>query len=47
MDIGSYTGIDIRMTDTGICWFEFNEPERLNGMSAAKKRDMVEALTQA
>ena len=47
MDIGSYTGFDIRMTDPGICWFEFNEPERLNGMSAAKKRDIVEALTQA
>ncbi|PDH36043.1 MAG: hypothetical protein CNE99_10325 [OM182 bacterium MED-G24] len=47
MDTGSYTGFDIRITEPGICWFEFNEPERLNGMSAAKKRDMVEALTQA
>ena len=35
------------MEKPGIAWIEFNEPEKLNGMNAAKKRDLIETLTQA
>jgi 2-(1,2-epoxy-1,2-dihydrophenyl)acetyl-CoA isomerase len=47
MDTGRFSGFEVSVTEPGVAWFEFNEPERLNGMNAVKKRDMIEALTQA
>ncbi|MEX0941954.1 MAG: enoyl-CoA hydratase/isomerase family protein [Pseudomonadales bacterium] len=47
MDTGQFTGFEISVEEPGIAWFTFNEPEKLNGMSSAKKRDLIEALTQA
>ncbi|XOV87767.1 MAG: enoyl-CoA hydratase/isomerase family protein [Pseudomonadota bacterium] len=47
MDQGQFTGFTVEMEAPGITWFTFNEPEKLNGMSSAKKRDLIEALTQA
>jgi 2-(1,2-epoxy-1,2-dihydrophenyl)acetyl-CoA isomerase len=31
----------------GLPWFQFNTPERLNGMTTRIKRDLIEAVTQA
>lgn len=47
MDTGKFTGFEVSMEKPGIAWIEFNEPEKLNGMSSAKKRDLIETLTQA
>lgn len=47
MDIGRFTGFEVSLEKPGVAWIEFNEPEKLNGMSSAKKRDLVETLTQA
>jgi 2-(1,2-epoxy-1,2-dihydrophenyl)acetyl-CoA isomerase len=47
MDAGSYTGFELELLDPGIARFRFDQPERLNGMSAPMKRDLVEALLQA
>ncbi len=47
MDVGHYSGFELSMKDPGIAWFQFNTPERLNGMTTAIKRDMIEAITQA
>ena len=47
MDTGAFTGFEISLEEPGIAWFRFNTPERLNGMTTAIKRDLVEALTQA
>ena len=47
MDTGQYTGFEVTLEKPGIAWIEFNEPEKLNGMSSAKKRDLIETLTQA
>ena len=47
MDTGSFTGFDLTLREPGIAWFEFNSPERLNGMTGGIKRDLVEAVTQA
>ncbi len=47
MDVGHYSGFELSMKDPGIAWFQFNTPERLNGMTTAIKRDMIEAVTQA
>ncbi len=47
MDTGQFTGFDLTMRDPGIAWFQFNTPERLNGMTTAIKRDLIEAVTQA
>ena len=43
---GKLTGFDLRVEDPGIVVCTFNEPERLNGMTGALKRDLVEVLTQ-
>jgi 2-(1,2-epoxy-1,2-dihydrophenyl)acetyl-CoA isomerase len=43
---GKHTGFDLRIEDPGIVVCTFNEPERLNGMTGALKRDLVEVLTQ-
>lgn len=47
MQEGQFTGFKVVIDTPGIAWIEFNEPERLNGMSIAKKRDLIEVLTQA
>jgi 2-(1,2-epoxy-1,2-dihydrophenyl)acetyl-CoA isomerase len=47
VDTGSYTGFDVSLEKPGIAWVEFNEPEKLNGMTSAKKRDLIELVTQA
>ena len=47
MKTGSFTGFDLELRANGIAWFQFNTPERLNGMTTAIKRDLIEAVTQA
>ena len=47
MKTGTFTGFDLELRDPGIAWFQFNSPERLNGMTTAIKRDLIEAVTQA
>lgn len=47
MDTGNFTGFEISLREPGIAWFQFNTPERLNGMTTAIKRDLIEATTQA
>jgi 2-(1,2-epoxy-1,2-dihydrophenyl)acetyl-CoA isomerase len=47
MQLGQYAGFEIAVEDPGIAVFTFNQPERLNGMTVAMKRDLVEALLQA
>ncbi len=47
MKTGTFSGFDLTLEDPGIAWFQFNTPERLNGMTTAIKRDLIEAITQA
>ncbi len=47
MDTGTFTGFEATLREPGIAWFQFNSPERLNGMTTAIKRDLIEAVTQA
>jgi 2-(1,2-epoxy-1,2-dihydrophenyl)acetyl-CoA isomerase len=47
MDIGKFSGFEVALRDPGIAWVTFNTPERLNGMTTAIKRDLIEAVTQA
>ncbi|HEY5647367.1 MAG TPA: enoyl-CoA hydratase/isomerase family protein [Pseudomonadales bacterium] len=47
MDTGQFTGFDLQVREPGIAWFQLNTPERLNGMTTAIKRDLIEAVTQA
>ena len=47
MKTGAFSGFDLTIRDKGIAWFQFNTPERLNGMTTAIKRDLIEAVTQA
>jgi 2-(1,2-epoxy-1,2-dihydrophenyl)acetyl-CoA isomerase len=47
MDTGKFTGFELSLRDPGIAWFQFNTPERLNGMTTRIKRDLIEAVTQA
>jgi 2-(1,2-epoxy-1,2-dihydrophenyl)acetyl-CoA isomerase len=47
METGTFTGFAVELRDPGIAWFQFNSPERLNGMTGAIKRDLIEAVTQA
>jgi 2-(1,2-epoxy-1,2-dihydrophenyl)acetyl-CoA isomerase len=47
MDTGKFTGFELSLRPKGVAWLQFNSPERLNGMTTAIKRDLVEAITQA
>ena len=47
MKTGAFTGFDLELREPGIAWFRFNTPERLNGMTTAIKRDLIESITQA
>ena len=47
MQTGTFTGFSVALRAPGIAWITFNTPDRLNGMTTAIKRDLIEALTQA
>ena len=47
MKTGTFSGFETSLEEPGILWIVFNRPERLNGMRAAVKRDLVELLLQA
>lgn len=47
MQTGAFTGFQVEVRDPGIAWIEFNTPERLNGLTQAIKRDLVETVVQA
>src|SRR5262245_21372231 len=44
---GKFTGFELSAHEPGIALVQFNEPARLNGMTQAMKRDLVETLLQA
>ena len=46
MDTGDFLGFNVSVGDDGIAWIRFTTPERLNGMTASIKRDLVEIITQ-
>ena len=43
---GQFAGFEVTLQKPGIAWIEFNEPEKLNGMNARKKRELIETLVQ-
>ena len=47
MQTGNFTGFEVELRDPGIAWIQFNTPERLNGLTQAIKRDLVETILQA
>ena len=47
MRFGKFTGFELTRHDPGIALIQFDEPARLNGMTQAMKRDLVETLLQA
>ncbi len=47
MKTGPHTGYDVSLLDPGIALIQFNRPERMNGMSTAIKRSLIETRTQA
>jgi len=47
MECGSFAGFDVEMRPPGIAWIQFTSPERMNGLTTAIKRDLIETLTQA
>jgi 2-(1,2-epoxy-1,2-dihydrophenyl)acetyl-CoA isomerase len=47
MRTGNFTGFEVSIRGDGVAWFELNTPERMNGMTTAIKRDLIEAITQA
>ena len=47
MQTGKFTGFEVELRDPGIAWICFNTPERLNGLTQAIKRDLVETIIQA
>ena len=44
---GEFQGFEAEVEDPGILVITFNRPDRLNGMNARMKRDLLETLTQA
>jgi 2-(1,2-epoxy-1,2-dihydrophenyl)acetyl-CoA isomerase len=44
---GKFTGFELTLHEPGIALVQFDEPARLNGMTQALKRDLVETLLQA
>jgi 2-(1,2-epoxy-1,2-dihydrophenyl)acetyl-CoA isomerase len=46
IQVGEYCGFELRLERPGVLVVTFNEPDRLNGMTAPFKRDLVETLTQ-
>jgi 2-(1,2-epoxy-1,2-dihydrophenyl)acetyl-CoA isomerase len=47
MRFGKFTGFEATRHDPGIALLQFDQPARLNGMTQALKRDLVETLLQA
>ena len=47
MRTGTFNGFQVELRDPGIAWIQFNSPERLNCITSATKRDLIEAVTQA
>jgi 2-(1,2-epoxy-1,2-dihydrophenyl)acetyl-CoA isomerase len=47
MDTGTFRGFTVDLRERGIALITMNQPDRLNGMTQAMKRDLVETLTQA
>ncbi len=47
METGTFRGFEVTLEDPGIAVIQFNQPERLNGMTAEIKRDLVETIVQA
>ena len=47
MKTGNFRGFEVKLEEPGIARITFNQPERLNGMTQAMKRDLVESLLQA
>ncbi len=47
MRTGQFTGYEVELLDSGIARIRFNAPERLNGMTTAIKRELVETIAQA
>lgn len=47
MQDGQFTGFSVEVAPTGVATITFTTPERLNGLTQAIKRDLVETLTQA
>lgn len=47
MQTGSFAGFETVLTAEGVLRVRFDRPERMNGMTVAMKRDLVEQLTQA
>jgi len=43
---GRYRGFEVAMHDPGVAVLTMNQPDRLNGMTQAMKRDMTELLNQ-
>jgi 2-(1,2-epoxy-1,2-dihydrophenyl)acetyl-CoA isomerase len=43
----TYRGFEVSLHDPGIALVRLNQPERLNGLTQAIKRDLIEVLTQA
>ncbi|MGE3074637.1 MAG: enoyl-CoA hydratase/isomerase family protein [Dehalococcoidia bacterium] len=44
---GQFLGFETAIHEPGIAVFTFNQPERMNGLTQAIKRDLIEQLTQA
>jgi len=44
---GTFTGYKVELSPPGIAQITFTTPERLNGLTQAIKRDLIETLTQA
>ncbi|MEE2893854.1 MAG: enoyl-CoA hydratase/isomerase family protein [Pseudomonadota bacterium] len=47
METGTCSGFTTELSEEGILTIRFDRPERMNGMSIAMKRDLIEQLTQA
>ncbi|HKC49847.1 MAG TPA: enoyl-CoA hydratase-related protein [Myxococcota bacterium] len=47
MRFGRFTGFEATRHEPGIALLQLDQPERLNGMTQALKRDLVETLLQA
>ena len=47
METGAFSGFDLSLHGNGTAVVTFNEPDRLNAMTRATKRDLIESLLQA
>ena len=45
--VGEFRGFQTALHEPGIAVFTFNQPERMNGLTQAIKRELIEQLTQA